>query len=130
MTLIGQTTSTPGLESVTSTASPQLLKVGTIADLCGVSVRTIYRWIDREGLPVHRIPGAGLRPILRIAEADLTAWLSRHRHDPEVEDAAGPQTMTLDGMHYISPSPEIHKPELDTRRHFRPRVGEVQGRRA
>jgi integrase len=65
---------------------------------------------------------APTRPILRIAHADLDAWLDRHRHDPEVQKAVGQQTMKLEGTRFISTaSPEFGEPELDTRRRFRPR---------
>jgi excisionase family DNA binding protein len=101
-----------------------LLKVEAVAELCGVSTRTVYRWLNREGLPVHRIPGAGLRPILRISQADLDAWLSRHRHDPEVEADKPKRTMRLEGMRFMRTSSAADKIQLDTSRRFRPRVSQ------
>ena len=124
MTMLGRTTSTTDLNGQTTpVGSTSLLKIETVAEQCGVSIRTVQRWIERDDLTVHRLPGTGLRPILRIAEADLEMWLDRHRHDPEVEGAGGQQTIRLDGIRFIkTASPESSKPELDTSRRFRPRV--------
>jgi hypothetical protein len=108
----------------------RLLSVHAVAKACGVSVRTVYRWLGPDGLPVHRIPGAGARPILRIAQDDLDAFLARHRHDPEVEQAAANRTFHLDGMRSMRPaSPDSRNSELDTRRPARPVCGPA-GRRS
>ena len=79
--------------------------------------------MDHDGLPAHRLPSTGSRPITRIAQGDLDGWLQQHRHDPELEKALADKTLTLDGIQFIKPDPpENSKPELDTRRRFRPRV--------
>ena len=69
------------------TQERQLLTVADVASACGVSIRTVYRWIENDGLPVHRIPGVGARPLLRIASDDLDEWLGQYRHDYAIEDA-------------------------------------------
>jgi hypothetical protein len=109
----------------------RLLSVHAVARACGVSVRTVYRWLGPpDGLPVHLLPGTGTRPILRVAQEDLDAFLARHRHDPEVVDAAKNRTFHLDGMRFMRPtSTESGKPELDTRRPGRPVCGPA-GRRS
>jgi excisionase family DNA binding protein len=81
--------------------SRQLFRLQTVADLCGVSTREVYRWLNHGELPVHRLPGTGMRPILRIANQDLDAWLDRHRHDPEVEKEAAKKTLDLAGIRFM-----------------------------
>jgi excisionase family DNA binding protein len=48
--------------------------VEQVAEALNVSPRTVRRWIDNEMLVAHRIGG-----VVRIAEADLKAFLARHR---------------------------------------------------
>lgn len=110
-------------------AAPRLLKVETVAALCEVSIRTVYRWLGPDGLPIYRFPGTGSRPILRIAQDDLDGFLARHRHDPEVEKAAAQRTLRLDGIRFMrQTSPDSRKPELDTRRPARPVCGPAERR--
>ena len=84
----------------TSAVENHLLSIEAVASRYGVSTRTVRRWIERENLPVHHLPGIGRRGIVRIAPADLDNWLSRHRHDPEVE-ATRDQTIQLDGVRFM-----------------------------
>jgi len=58
---------------------PRSLKFYTIkdvAEMLGVSGRTVCRWIARAEPAVHRFGGA-----VRVAEADLKAFLSLHRRN-------------------------------------------------
>ena len=48
---------------------------------CGVSAKTVRRWINNEGLPSVRICGAGARAMTFILPSDLDAWLQAARHD-------------------------------------------------
>lgn len=48
--------------------------IKTVADTLEVSTRTVRRWIARGELIVHRVNG-----VIRIAEADLRAFLALHR---------------------------------------------------
>ena len=50
------------------------LSVKEAAKALGVSVHTVYRAIDRRELRWSDI-GTGARPRVRIAEADLRAWM-------------------------------------------------------
>lgn len=50
----------------------RLLTIRQVADLAGVSVMTVRRWIDDHGLPVHRLG----RRVVRISQADLHKFLS------------------------------------------------------
>lgn len=84
-----------------STPTNRLLSVQAVADACGVSIRTVYRWLARDGLSVHRLPGTGARSIIRIAQADLSHFLNHHRHDPEMEKALGSRTMRLSGTSFL-----------------------------
>ena len=104
----------------------RLLSINEVAERCGVSGRTVYRWLNHDGLPTHRLPTTGLRPILRIAEADLDVWLQGHRQDPEIAEAAQ-RTLRLDGMRFMSTPARFPKTELDSRRRFRPRVAPKEG---
>jgi excisionase family DNA binding protein len=129
-TLLQTISDLDGGEDLSGEVAPRLLKIETVATLCEVSKRTVYRWLNREGLPAHRIPGVGARPILRIAQTDLDAWLQRHRHDPEVEKAATQRTLRLDGIRFMQPAPpDSGKHQLDTRRTARPVCG-PHGRRS
>jgi excisionase family DNA binding protein len=49
-------------------------KIAAVADQLDVAGRTVRRWIDQGQLVSHRIGG-----VLRIADADLQAFLAAHR---------------------------------------------------
>ena len=83
----------------------RLLRISEVATSCSVSARTVYRWIERDGLPVHRIPGAGVREIRRISAEDLDEWLSHHRYDLAAANASTQQTLQLNGRRFISSIP-------------------------
>lgn len=53
---------------------PRLLSLVQVADITGLSSSTLRRHIRLKRLAVHRIGN-----VLRVAEADLTAWLARQR---------------------------------------------------
>jgi excisionase family DNA binding protein len=53
---------------------PRLLAVIDIADLLGVSIKTVRRWIDRGDLRAHHL---GRR--VRVSEEDLNAFLNQRR---------------------------------------------------
>ena len=94
--------------------SSQLLSVSDVARRCGVSKRTVYRWLD-DGLPCLRLPGTGARPILRIDSDDLDQWLDAHRHDFANEKKED-RKLTLDGRRFFKPgtSAARTKTRLDT----------------
>jgi excisionase family DNA binding protein len=50
--------------------------VKQVAEALGVSSRTVWRWIKNDELAVHRF---GV--VVRVAEADLKAFLAVHRAD-------------------------------------------------
>ena len=56
------------------TEPTRLLTVATVADRCGVSLRSVRRWIADGRLPVHRLGRA-----IRIAERDLDRLLDAAR---------------------------------------------------
>lgn len=98
----------------------QLLSLESVAKLCDVSKRTVYRWLNHDNLPVYRLPGVGIRKILRISLDDLETWLHRHRHDPEVEKAHQ-QVMVLEGMRFM----KFDQPRRQTfgRKDGKPKIG-------
>ena len=53
---------------------PKFFTVLQVAELAGVSTRTVRRWVDAGLLVAHRFGGA-----VRIADPDLRAFLSQHR---------------------------------------------------
>ena len=55
------------------TPPPRMLSPGAIADLLGVSRRTVYRWIASRELPAARTSGTHGRLLIR--RADLEAFL-------------------------------------------------------
>jgi excisionase family DNA binding protein len=48
--------------------------ISDVAESLRVSMRTVRRWIDTGQLVTHRFKG-----VLRIADGDLQAFLSKHR---------------------------------------------------
>jgi excisionase family DNA binding protein len=48
--------------------------IANVAESLSVSTRTVRRWIDAGELIAHRFNG-----VLRISDADLHAFLARHR---------------------------------------------------
>ena len=79
----------------------RLLKVEDVAEQCSVSTRTVRRWINGDGLPVHRLPGCGSRGILRIDAGELELWLARYQHDFAADDKSNDKTMQLNGRRFI-----------------------------
>ena len=54
--------------------SNRLLTIRDVADLAGVSIMTVRRWIDEHGLQIHR-----LGRLVRISHGDLAAFLASRR---------------------------------------------------
>lgn len=53
---------------------PRLLTVDEVADVLGLSTKTIRRRIDSGDIPAHRLGRA-----IRVAEADLLSYLGKTR---------------------------------------------------
>lgn len=77
-----------------------MLTVPQVAAVCGVSARTVKRWIHNDNLPSHRLPGAGARPIIAVSRPDLDEWLGRHRHDPNRQSDTD-RTFKIDGQRFL-----------------------------
>jgi excisionase family DNA binding protein len=54
--------------------SPKFYTIEEIADGIGASTRSVRRWIANGLLVAHRING-----LVRISEADLSAFIADHR---------------------------------------------------
>lgn len=52
----------------------QFFTIAEVAEMLGVCTRTVWRWIATGELVAHRFRGC-----VRIAEADLRAFLAVHR---------------------------------------------------
>jgi excisionase family DNA binding protein len=61
-------------ERVTAASVGKFYSIGEVAELLGVSTRTVRRAIERKDLVAHKLG----RPV-RIAEADLKIFIARHR---------------------------------------------------
>lgn len=62
-------------ESSLDGAQPDVLTSRAAAQICGVSFRTVIRWIERGELHAYRLPGRG---DYRISAVDLHAFMNRH----------------------------------------------------
>lgn len=59
---------------------PELYRIRDAAAVLGVSERMVYSFIESGELAAVRLPGTGTkRPPVRIARADLLAFVDRHR---------------------------------------------------
>jgi excisionase family DNA binding protein len=58
----------------TQAATSRLLTIRDVADLAGVSIMTVRRWIEQNGLQIHR-----LGRLVRISQGDLDAFFSTRR---------------------------------------------------
>ena len=56
-----------------------------IAAYLNRDVRTVQRWEQDKGLPVHRIPGRG-KPTVYALKAEVDAWWLDQRHHLEEEE--------------------------------------------
>ena len=52
----------------------RLFTIRDVAELAGVSIMTVRRWIDHQGLQIHR-----LGRLVRISQADLDAFFAVKR---------------------------------------------------
>jgi excisionase family DNA binding protein len=59
----------------TSTHEAQLLTVGDVAELFGMSKKSIYRRVERGEIPAIKLGGGPQAPI-RINRDDLVTWLA------------------------------------------------------
>ena len=78
-----------------------MMTVAQVGRLCGVSVRTVSRWVRNEGLATHRLPGRGGRPLLMVHRQDLDEWLGRFRVDPNSDDESDKRTISLAGRRFF-----------------------------
>ena len=53
---------------------PKFLTIKQVAERLEFSTRTVWRWVEDGELVVHRFRGS-----VRVAEADLNAFLAGHR---------------------------------------------------
>ena len=77
-----------------------ILTVSEVAEACGVSPKTVGRWIAHEALPCVRLRGAGAREMVFVRPSDLDAWLLKARSSP-AEAEADDRTMTLEGWRFV-----------------------------
>jgi hypothetical protein len=78
-----------------------LLAVHDVADICGVSPRTVYRWVSSGELARVELPGTGARPILGIRPEDLRAFIDAGVRDRK-DQLATDSVVTLNGRRYLN----------------------------
>lgn len=100
-----------------------MLSVKAVAALCGVSRHTVYRWINNDGLPTIRLPGSGMRGILRIVADELHQWREQFHHQVK-QISESEKTFTLKGRRFTSnkKTESFSKNKLDQRNHPASRV--------
>ena len=96
----GHDTRDPQSESPRHAVPRLALRVSEAAASCGVSTKTVQRWIKSEGLPIVRRRAAGAREITLILPEDLDAWLRAARHDPAAVTESN-QSIHLQGRRFI-----------------------------
>ena len=109
----------------------KLFRIEEVAQRCGVSKRTVYRWIGSEHLPTHALPGSGRAKMLRIDSDDLETWLAMFRHDVADDRDGDSQKLCLEGRRFIkgAKSSAASKSGLDSRSVPASRVlGTAEGR--
>ena len=63
-------------------ATRALLTIAEVGAACGVSTKTVQRWIATEGLSCVRKRGGGAREMQFIRPNDLQDWIDADLHDP------------------------------------------------
>jgi excisionase family DNA binding protein len=74
ITADGATPRNPADRGHTRWKAMRFFTVAEVAEIVGVSVRTVRRWIRRGDLVAHRFGSA-----VRIADSDLKAFIARQR---------------------------------------------------
>jgi excisionase family DNA binding protein len=76
-----------------------MITVKHLAERLGISPALVYAWVESGALPCYRLGGRGKRGAIRVAEADLTAFLEGCRHEKERQAAkpAAPAKPPADG---------------------------------
>jgi excisionase family DNA binding protein len=62
------------MKSSANGSAPSFLRVPEVAELLGVSTKTVWRLLDSGELPFHRF-----RRSIRISETDYAGFAARHR---------------------------------------------------
>ena len=78
-----------------------LLKVPEVAALCGVSSKTVSRWIESGEIPTIRPLGMGARPMTLVARSDLDVWIDKNRTIHRDQTSAHKPTVTIHGRRFV-----------------------------
>ena len=79
------------------------MTVKDVAAACGISAKTVRRWISNEGLPSVRVCGAGARAMTFVLPSDLDQWLQDARHDSsQMNDQDG--SVQIHGRRFVRKS--------------------------
>lgn len=81
------------MDAISDKDPPQgVLTTSEAAQLCGVSQRTVIRWVDREELPAYKLPGRGDR---RVHLADLRRFMRKHGMSERAAALPGPPRVLI-----------------------------------
>jgi predicted DNA-binding transcriptional regulator AlpA len=59
-----------------------------IADACGTSTKTVYRWISEMGFPASKVDGTW-----RAVPEDVKRWFSDQKYTPETPLETSPENL-------------------------------------
>jgi TolB-like protein/tetratricopeptide (TPR) repeat protein len=90
-----------------------------IAEYLGRSVRTVIRWADERGLPIHRIPGGKRHAVFAYSD-EIDAWLLSTRCEQETTPSLAAPGSTPDSTLVVSPIDE--EPAYSQRPDVFPRI--------
>ena len=92
------------------------ITVQTIAQTCGVSNRTVQRWISRDGLPAERkrVLGEGT-PRYEITVVKFLDWLGKHYSLTNMTRASATEALQDVVKKWMWTHEHQHNNETDTR---------------
>lgn len=67
------------MTNLMQTAPVELLSIQEVADVCGVSQRTLYRLMKSEAFPARIRLGASNRGVVRFQRSEIEAWIAASR---------------------------------------------------
>ncbi len=80
-----------------------MLTVHDIAEQLAISEAVVYGWVS-AGLPHYRLGSVGRRGAIRVAEADLAAWIEGRKHQKRQEPIKSPPRRRPKLRHLVLPS--------------------------
>ena len=77
-----------------------MLRPIDVAEILGVTLPTIRRWIANNHMPHYKLsPGVGRSGCVRVSAEDLQEWLRLRRHGPSHDEDEVSSELCLPGRH-------------------------------